>query len=411
MATDDKFIIIGAGQAAGRAAEAMRTQGFDGGVTIVGDEIYPPYERPPLSKQVLIGDDEADSTYVHQPTYYDEHQIELKLGVSAEAIDRSAKSVSLSDGTTLDYTKLLIATGSQLRRLSLPGSDLAGIHYLRGIDDSLAIRAELSAGAKVAVVGGGYIGLEVAAAARKRNCQVTVIEMLDQVLSRATAPEIGAVFEAMHRGHGVDIRTSTPVTGFEGDSYVQRVLCGDFEPVDADVVIVGIGILPNDELASAAGLATDNGIVVDEHGRTEDLDIYAAGDVTNHPNAILGRRIRLESWQNAQNQAITAAKAMCGVEETYAQVPWFWSDQYDVNLQIVGLPEAWGEVVIRGDTDVLTFTAFYLNDGCVVSANAVNSARDMPIARQMIQRKAKVDSAALADPDVSLRKLLKSLDG
>ena len=411
MATDDKFVIIGAGQAAGRAAEAMRTQGFDGSVTIIGDEPYPPYERPPLSKQVLIGDEEPPSTYVHPSAYYDEHQIELKLGVSAEAIDRAAKSVSLSDGTTLDYTKLLIATGSQLRRLSLPGSDLPGIHYLRGIDDSLAVRATLSADAKVVVVGGGYIGLEVAVAARKRGCQVTVIEMMDQVLNRATAPEIGAVFEAMHRGHGADIRTSTPVTGFEGDDHVRRVLCGDSEPVDADVVIVGIGILPNDELAAAAGLATDNGIIVDQHGRTEDPDIYAAGDVTNHPNAILGRRIRLESWQNAQNQAITAAKTMCGGEETYAQVPWFWSDQYDVNLQIIGMPETWSEVVIRGDTDALTFTAFYLSDGCVVGANAVNSPRDIPIARQMIQRKAKVDSAAIANPDVSLRKLLKSLDG
>ena len=411
MATDEKFVIIGAGQAAGRAAEAMRTQGFDGSVTIVGDEAYPPYERPALSKQVLIGEDEPDSTYVHQPAYYDEHQIKLKLGVSAKAIDRETKSVSLSDGTTLDYTKLLIATGSQLRRLSLPGSDLAGIHYLRGIDDSLAIRAALSADAKVAVVGGGYIGLEVAAAARKRNCQVTVIEMMDQLIGRAAAPEIGAIFEAIHRGHGVDIRTSTPVTGFEGDGHVRRVLCGDSEPVDADVVIVGIGILPNDDLASAAGLPTDNGIVVDEHGRTEDPDIYAAGDVTNHPNTILGRRIRLESWQNAQNQAITAAKAMCGIEETYAQVPWFWSDQYDVNLQIVGMPEAWSEVVIRGDTGALTFTAFYLQDGCVVGANAINSPRDIPIARQMIQRGAKVDPAALADPETSLRKLLKSLDG
>jgi 3-phenylpropionate/trans-cinnamate dioxygenase ferredoxin reductase subunit len=411
MATDENFVIIGAGQAAGRAAEAMRTQGFDGCVTIVGDEAYPPYERPALSKQVLIGEDEPDSTYVHQPAYYNEHQIKLKLGVSAKAIDRATKSVSLSDGTTLDYTKLLITTGSQLRRLSLPGSDLAGIYYLRGIDDSLAIRAALSTDAKVAVVGGGYIGLEVAAAARKRNCQVTVIEMMDQLIGRAAAPEIGTIFEAIHRGHGVDIRTSTTVTGFEGDGHVSRVLCGDSEPVDADIVIIGIGILPNDDLASAVGLATDNGIVVDEHGRTEDPDIYAAGDVTNHPNAILGRRIRLESWQNAQNQAITAAKAMCGVEETYAQVPWFWSDQYDVNLQIVGMPEAWSEVVIRGDTGALTFTAFYLQDGCVVGANAINSPRDIPIARQMIQRGAKIDAAALADPETSLRKLLKSLDG
>jgi 3-phenylpropionate/trans-cinnamate dioxygenase ferredoxin reductase subunit len=411
MATDNCFVIIGAGQAAGRAAETMRAQGFEGGVVIVGDEAYPPYERPPLSKQVLIGEDEPPSTYVHEPAYYDESSIELRLGIRAETIDRSAKTVSLSDGETLPYTKLLLATGSQLRRLSLPGSDLAAIHYLRGIDDSLAIRERLSSGAKVAVVGGGYIGLEVAAAARKHNCQVTVIEMLDQVLSRAAAPEVGTIFEAMHRDHGVDIRTSTPVTGFEGDNQVRRVLCGDGEAVEADVVIVGIGVLPSDELAAAAGLATDNGIIVDQHGQTEDTDIYAAGDVTNHPNAILGRRVRLESWQNAQNQAIAAAKAMCGVEEPYAQVPWFWSDQYDVNLQMVGLPERWSELVLRGDTGALSFTAFYLDDGTVVGANAVNSARDIPIARQMIQRKAKVDPAALTDTETSLRKLLKSLDG
>jgi len=410
MAPDDKFVIIGAGQAGGRAAETMRTQGFSGKVTIVGEEAYPPYERPALSKRVLTGEDEPDSTYVHKPTYYDEHQIELKLGVSAMTINRSAKSVSLSDGTSLDYTKLMIATGSQLRRLSLPGSDLAGIHYLRGIDDSLMIRAKLSAGAKIVVVGGGYIGLEVAAAARKCNCQVTVIEMMNQLLNRAAAPEIGAIFEAIHRSHGTEILTNTPVTGFEGDGHVQRVLCGDFKPIDADLVIVGIGIVPNVELASAVNLATDNGIVVDEQGRTEDPDIYAAGDVTNHPNVILGRRIRLESWQNAQNQAITAAKAMCGVEETYAQVPWFWSDQYDINLQIVGMPKTWCEVVLRGDIDALTFTAFYIQDGCVVAANAINNSRDIPIARQMIQRKIKIDTVALADPETSLRKLLKSFD-
>ncbi len=411
MATEDSFVIIGAGQAAGRAAEAMRAQSFEGNMVIVGDESYPPYERPPLSKQVLIGEDEPPSTYVHDPAYYDENGIELRLGIRAEAINRSAKTVSLSDGETLPYTKLLLATGSQLRRLSLPGSDLAAIHYLRGIDDSLAIRERLTSGAKVAVVGGGYIGLEVATAARKRNCQVTVIEMLDQVLSRAAAPEIGAIFEALHRDHGVDIRTSTPVTGFEGDDQVRRVLCGDSEAVDADVVIVGIGVLPSDELAAAAGLATDNGVIVDQHGQTEDPDIYAAGDVTNHPNAILGRRVRLESWQHAQNQAIAAAKAMCGVPEPYAQVPWFWSDQYDVNLQIVGMPARWSELVLRGDTGTLTFTAFYLDDGTVVGANAVNSPRDIPIARQMIQRKAKVDAAVLADPEMSLRKLLKSLKG
>ncbi len=411
MATDNKFVIIGAGQAAGRAAEAMRAAGFEGDVVIIGDEAYPPYERPPLSKQVLIGEDEPPSTYVHDPVYYDENGIELRLGLRAESIDRSDKTISLNDGETIPYTKLLLATGSQLRRLSLPGSDLAAIHYLRGIDDSLAIRERLTSGAKVAVVGGGYIGLEVAAAARKRDCQVAIIEMLDQVMSRAVAPEVGAIFEAMHRDHGVDIRTSTRVTGFEGDDQVRRILCGDSESVDADVVIVGIGILPNDQLASAAGLETENGIIVDEHGRTEDADVYAAGDVTNHPNAIIGRRVRLESWQHAQNQAITAAKAMCGIEEPYTQVPWFWSDQYDVNLQMVGLPERWSELVVRGDTGALAFTAFYMNDGYVVGANSVNSARDIPIARQMIQRKAKVDPATLADPEVSLRKLLKSLDG
>ncbi len=410
MATIEKYLIIGAGQTSGRAAEALRKQGYEGNITIVGDEPYPPYERPPLSKQILVGEDEPDTTYVHDSDYYKENRIDLRVGVRANSIDRTSKLVSLNDGTMLSYTKLLIATGSKLRQLQIPGSDLAGIYYLRGIDDTLEIRKELSSGCNVVVVGGGYIGLEVAAAARKWNCNVTVIEMFPQVLNRATAPEVGAIFETIHRDRGVKIITNTSVIGFEGDKRIQRVLCENKEAVDAEIVVVGIGILPNDDLASIAGLPTDNGIIVDQFGQTEDPCIYAAGDVTNHPNAILGHRVRLESWQNAQNQAITVAKAMCGIKEPYTQVPWFWSDQYEVNLQIIGMPERWSTLVFRGDTTALSFTAFYLDDGYVVGANAINNARDIAIARQMIQRKMKIDPKKLSDTEISLRKLMKSID-
>ncbi len=400
------FVVIGAGQAGGRAAEAMRAAGFAGRIVVVGAENHVPYERPPLSKRVLTGEDGPETTHLHDAAFYRENAIELRLGTRATAIDCAAKRVDLSDGDALAYDKLLIATGAAVRRLAVPGSELEGIHYLRTIEDSLAIRARLGADAGVVIVGGGYIGLEVAAAARSRGCRVTVLEMEDVPMSRVVAPEIGRFFADVHRERGVDVRTGVTVGGFEGSGRVERVVCRDGTVFLADVVAAGIGIIPDTALAEAAGLAVDDGIVVDAYGQTSDTSVFAAGDVANHPTPPAGRRVRLESWQNAQNQAIAVARAMCGTRAPYAEVPWVWSDQYDLNLQMVGVPERWDRLVFRGEVAQRAFSVFYLNEGAVVAANAVNAPRDVRYARKMIEEGSRVEPAALADRDVPLRTLL-----
>jgi 3-phenylpropionate/trans-cinnamate dioxygenase ferredoxin reductase subunit len=400
------YVVIGAGQAAGRAVEAMRGEGFEGRIVVVGTEDHLPYERPPLSKQLLTGDYEPERTYLHDQAFYDEHRIELRLRTSALAIDRDARTVDLSDGESLSYDKLLLTTGARVRRLSSPGSDLPGINYLRDISDSLAIRGHFAEGARLVIVGGGYIGLEAAAAAASRGCHVTVLEMAPLVMNRVVAPDVSRFYEAVHRDHGVDIRTSATVEGFAGGDRVEAVLSGDGVSIPADFVVVGVGIEAEATLAEAAGLPIDNGIMVDEYGRTEDPAIFAAGDVANHPNPLLGRRVRLESWQNAQNQAINTARAMCGRLEPYAEIPWFWSNQYDLNLQMVGLPETWDQLVVRGDMADHRFSVFYLADGSLVAANGINSPRDVRVARMLMEQNIRPDSAALGDPDTPLKSLL-----
>ncbi len=407
MSASETIVIVGAGQAGGRAAETLRAEGFAGRLIMVGEEAYPPYERPPLSKKVLLGADEPESTYLHDGDYWREHHIELRLAKRAEAIDREAGRVVLDGGEALAYDRLLLVTGARARRLELAGADPGEVLYLRDIDHALALRARLVPGAAVVVVGGGYIGLEVAAAACRRGCRVVVIEAQEVAMQRVVAPEIGRFLTEVHREAGVDIRTGLGVTGLGGSEGARTVLCSDGSEVAADVVVVGVGAVPNVELAEAAGLEVDNGIVVDELGRTSDPHIFAAGDVTNHPNPLLGRRVRLESWQNAQNQAIAVARAMLGGEEPYAEVPWFWSDQYDLNLQMVGLPEAWDRLVLRGDHASRQFSAFYLQGDKLVGANAINNARDIRPARQLIAEGREVDADVLADEEKPLRRLLK----
>jgi 3-phenylpropionate/trans-cinnamate dioxygenase ferredoxin reductase subunit len=375
---------------------------------MVGDEAYPPYERPPLSKKVLIGEEEPEATYLHEVGFYEEHDIELRLKVRAEEIDRGSCRVVLDDGTGLGYDLLLLATGARARRLDLPGAAPSDVFYLRDIADSLAIRQRLAPRATLAVIGGGYIGLEVAAAARAWECRVVVLEAQEVVMQRVVAPEIGRFLTEVHEAAGVEIRTGVGVTGLGDEEDGRTVLCGDGSEVAADVIVIGVGAVPNVELAEAAGLEVDDGVVVDELGRTSDPLIFAAGDVTNHPNPLLGRRVRLESWQNAQNQAIAVARAMLGGAEPYAEVPWFWSDQYDLNLQMVGLPEAWDRLVLRGDPASRQFTAFYLQGERLAGANSVNSARDIRPARQLIAERRTVDADALADEATPLRRLLKS---
>jgi 3-phenylpropionate/trans-cinnamate dioxygenase ferredoxin reductase subunit len=400
-------IIIGAGQAGGEAAFALREGGFAGPVTIIGEEPHIPYERPPLSKALLIGNNEPADTYLREQAAYDEHDIALQLNVTARSIDRSGKGVDLSDGSALAYDKLLIATGARVRRLDLPGANLAGVFYLRDIADSLAIREALTPGAKLVVIGGGYVGLEVAASARKRGCEATVIEVADRIMNRVVAPEMSTHFTDVHRAAGVDIRTDIAPEAIEGDGHVRELSLSDGSRIAADVIVIGIGVVPNSELAHDAGLDVDNGIKVDEFTRTNDANIFAAGDVTNHFNPLLGRSLRLESWQNAQNQAIAAANIMLGGEEPHAEIPWFWSDQYDINLQMVGAPESWERVVRRDGGEDGRFTLFYMADGKLVAANTVDNARDIRPARQLIEKATPLTAEELADPGVKMQQLAK----
>ncbi len=409
MSQGETFVIVGGGQAGGRAAEAVRDAGFAGRLMLVAAEPRRPYERPPLSKQVLTGEAGAEVVYLRDPDYYESRGVELRSGVRATSIDRRQGRLELADGPALPYDRLLLATGARVRRLSLPGAALPGVAYLRDLDDCAAIAAALRPGARVVLVGGGYIGLEVAAAARKRDCRVTVLEAADSVMSRQVARPLGAWYAELHRRHGVAVVTGAQVAGFEGTDALEAVTTADGTRYPADLAVVGVGVRPNVELAETAGLTVNDGIVVDRQGRTSDAAIFAAGDVTRHPNPILGRELRLESWQNAQNQALAAGRGMAGQASEYVQVPWFWSDQYDVNLQMVGMPESWDRLVWRGEAEAGGgFTLFYLHDGRVVGANAVNNARDVGPARKLIELGVRPDPDALADPATSLKKVLKA---
>ena len=396
-------VIIGAGHAAGQAAASLRQAKYDGDITIVGDEAHIPYQRPPLSKAYLKGEQTADKVYLRADSFYADRDITMKLSTTATAIDTAAKTVALSTGETLSYDHLLISTGSRPRKLSIEGSDLPGIHYLRTMDDVDGLREGMRPDANLVIVGGGYIGLEVAAVGRELGLNVHVLEMEERILQRVTTPEMSAYYHQLHEGRGVHIHTSTAVTGFAGDGKVEEVICGD-QRFAADLVIVGIGIIANTELAEAAGIHCDNGIVVDEHCRTSDPFVYAAGDCTNHPNPLLERRLRLESVPNAMDQARVSAANMLGDEKTYAAIPWFWSDQYELKLQMVGFSADGDSQVLRGDMASNQFAVFYLKDGLVVAADAVNSPKEFMLCKQLVGKPA--DPALLADPESDLKALL-----
>lgn len=397
------IIVVGAGHAGGQAVATLRQKGFDGRIIMIGDEPYVPYERPPLSKAVLAGELELERTFLKKETWYPEKQIDFRPNTQVTSFDRKAKTVTTSHGENLAYDKLLLATGTRVRKLQAPGAHLENIFYLRAIDDTLAIQKRMKPGAKVVIVGGGYIGLEVAAVAVKMGCEVTVLEGLDRVMSRVVAPEVSEFYDKVHTDAGVTIKTGMAVIGFEGAGKVERVLCADDSSYPADLVVIGVGVLPNVELAAEGDLAVDNGIVVDEYCQTSDESIWAAGDCTNHPNALLGRRLRLESVQNAVDQAKTAANAMCGELKEYAEIPWFWSDQYDLKLQIVGLSEPGDEVVIRGNPADRKFSALYLRHGQFVAINAINMIKDFMAAKKLIAEGKHLDAARAADPEVALK--------
>lgn len=396
----DTIVIAGAGHAAGQTAVSLRQGGFDGRIVIVGEEPYLPYQRPPLSKKFLAGELELERLFLRPERYYDQHDVEVQLNTRVTAIDRDGHKVQLHDDSELGYTKLVLATGTRVRRLGLAGEELPGAHYLRTVDDVLAIRNDFRPGARLVVLGAGYIGLEVAAVAVQAGLDVSVWEIADRVLARVASPELSAFYERVHQEAGVELKLGLPpVTGIRGNDQVEAIIDGDGRERPADMVLIGIGVLPATELAEAAGLPCDNGILVDEYCQTEDPDILAIGDCTNHPNRLLGRRLRLESVHNAQEQAKTAAGTLLGKPKAYAQVPWFWSDQYDLKLQIASLAEPDSDRVVRGDPAGRSLAVFHLDNGRLQAVEAVNSAREFMLGKKLIAAGAHLDPAELADTE------------
>ncbi|SIQ72435.1 NAD(P)/FAD-dependent oxidoreductase [Aquipseudomonas alcaligenes] len=410
-AASSTAIIIGAGHAGGELAVALRNEGWEGRILLLGEEAHLPYHRPPLSKAYLAGSVEKSSLAIRPLAAYERANVEFMAGVRVVRIDRANQRLELADGAQLSYDRLAIATGGRPRPLSVPNAAVAerctNFHYLRTLDDVERIRAQLVPGKRLAIVGGGYIGLEAAASAVAQGLQVTVLEALPRVLQRVTAAELSAYYERKHREAGVDIRTGVQVADLEveGDA-VTAVLYADGSRLAADLVVVGIGLIANTELAAEAGLQVDNGILVDEHAQTSDPHIYAAGDCTNHPNALLGRRLRLESVPNALEQSRVAAANMAGKAKTYASVPWFWSDQYELKLKMVGLSEGFEHLVLRGDPATDSFSAFYLKGDKVLAADTVNRPQDFIAAKRLVAEGIAVTAEQLADDSRPLKELL-----
>ena len=400
------IVIVGGGHAAGQAAASLRQEKVADEIVVIGEEPHIPYQRPPLSKQYLSGEYGLERVLLRPSRFYEDKNIDVRTGVRVERIDPNAQTATCDDGRVVGYDKLLLATGAKPRKLNSPGSTLPGVHYLRTIADADAIKQDFQPGRRIAIVGGGYIGLEVAAIAIEAGLRVTVLEMEDRILARVATPAMSAFYTELHTDKGVVIRTRRRVESFAGSERLTGVVCADGEVVAADLAVVGIGVVPNTELAEAAGLDCDDGIVVDETTRTADPHIYAAGDCTNHPNPLLGRRLRLESVPNAMEQSRVAAANLAGETRTYANVPWFWSDQYDLKLQMVGFSRDADRHVVRGDPAKRQFAMFYFSGDTLIAADAVNSAREFMVARQLVGKS--VDAGRLADPGADLRAILAS---
>ena len=399
-------VIAGAGHAAGQVVATLRQKKFDGTITLIGEEPWLPYQRPPLSKKFLAGELPAERLHFKPDSFYDDAGIEVQLETRIESLDCAARSLRTAAGRRLTYDKLVLATGARPRLLQLPGVELEGVHYLRTIADVNRIRGGLQEGARMVIVGAGYIGLEVAAVASKLGANVTVIEMADRVMSRVVSPKISDFYQKEHAAHGVKLELSAAISGFAGNAKVTGVSLSDGSQVAADLVVDGVGVVPNTELAIGAGLAVANGIVVDDHCRTSDPDVFAVGDCTEHPNDIYDRRVRLESVHNALEQAKTAASNICGEDASYTQVPWFWSDQYDLKLQIAGLSQGYDQTIVRGEPDARSFSCLYLRDGQLIAVDAVNSPKDFMQSKALIAAHAVIDPKLLIDPETELKNML-----
>lgn len=404
--TNTTIVIVGAGQAGGWAAQTLRKEGFTGRIVLIGDEVHPPHERPPLSKSVLCGEALPQSTWLQKAAAFEALRLDWRAGVRVARIDRAAKRLELAGGDTIAYDKLILCTGGRARRLALPGADAVPVHTLRTIDDAQALAPVLAPGRSVVVVGGGWIGLEVAATARKRGADVVVVEAQGRLCERTVPPEISEHLLVLHRSHGTRILLGAGIAGFAtGGDGRPVVMLADGQSLACDAVVAGIGMVPNDELARDAGLVCEGGVIVDSGCRSSDPDILAAGDVAVAVNPWAGRRLRLESWHNAQEQGIAAARSALGLEVDYQPLPWFWSDQYAMNLQIYGVPLPSHRVVARGTPASESYVLFYLDGDIVKAALGPNAARDLRFARRLIEQRKPIDPQHLADPAVPMARL------
>ena len=407
----DTFVIVGAGFAGAKAAETLRQEGFDGRIALIGAEHERPYERPPLSKDYLRGDAERETIYVHPEGFYAEHDVELQLGRDAVELDLGRREVVLDDGEWLRYDRLLLATGAEPRRLAIPGSELDGVLYLRSVADCDALRERLDRGGSLVVVGAGWIGSEVAASARTRGLEVTVLDPQAVPLERVLGREVGAVYRDIHLDHGVRMRPGTTVEAFEGADRVERVRTSAGDAIDCDFVVVGVGARPRIELAERAGIAVGDGILVDERLESSVPGVFAAGDVANAHHPFYGERVRVEHWNNALHQGPTAALNMLDRAVAYDALPYFFSDQYDTGMEYTGLARTWDRVVFRGDPASREFIAFWLTGDRVVAGMNFNVWDVSDTIQQLIRSRAAVDDEQLADPGVPLGTLVPEAEG
>jgi 3-phenylpropionate/trans-cinnamate dioxygenase ferredoxin reductase subunit len=411
MNSDQTHVIVGASLAGAKAAETLRDEGFDGRVVLVGTEEERPYERPPLSKDYLRGEVGREKVYVHDESFYAEHDIELRLGRTVESLDTSTSELALDDGERLRYDRLLLSTGAEPRRLSIPGAELDGVLYLRSVQDSDVLRERLERGGAVVVVGAGWIGAEVAASARQRGLEVTVLDPVGVPLERVLGAEVGAIYRDIHTDHGTEMLMGTGVEAFEGDKAVERVRTSDGRELECDFVVVGVGVEPRTQLATQAGLAVDNGISVDKHLQTSVPGVFAAGDAANAHHPFYGEQIRVEHWANALNQGPAAARNMLDRTVAYDRLPYFFSDQYDVGMEYSGFARTWDRVVFRGDPSTREFVAFWLVEDRVVAGMNLNVWDITDSIQRLIRERVPVDERRLADPDVSLDELAAAARG
>lgn len=408
MGAQQTFVIVGAGLAGAKAAEALRSEGFNGRILLFGAEPERPYERPPLSKSFLQGTSERERIYVHPKQWYADHDIELHTSTTVTAIDRAQREIALANGHRHAYDKLLLTTGASPREL--PDAGAHSVYYLRRVEDSLQLRFAFTTAKRVLIIGGGWIGLEVAAAARAANVEVVLLERGEVPLLRILGSETAEVFARLHRGHGVDLRTSTGIRHIitNADGRATGVQLNDGTRVDADLVVVGVGALPNTSLAEDAGLLVDNGIKVDEHLRTSDPDIFAAGDVANALHPLLGVHLRIEHWFNALSQPAVAARSMLGLDASYDQVPYFYSDQYELGMEYSGQvdPDGYDQIVFRGDKDTLEFIVFWLKDHKVLAGMNVNVWDVTEVIKDLVRSALTVDAVKLADASIPLAEVL-----